>query len=301
MKAIQFNRYGGAEVLRQVDIDPPHASPGQIRITVRAAGVNPSDWKRRSGLYRNFESVEFPAGVGVEAAGIVNEIGAGVYGVAIGDPVFGFGINTMAEQALLTHWAHQPGTVSFEVAASLPVVVETAWRCLDEVGVRSGETLLICGAAGGIGSAAIQLARLRGMTVIGTASAAKHDYLRQLGAQATSYGPGLAERVRQLAPAGVDAALDLAGAGIIPDLIDIVGDAGKVLSAADFDAPKYGARFSYGPPRDPQRVLADAARLLASGRLRMHVEQTFPLADTAAAQILSATGRVTGKLVVVMS
>ncbi len=212
MKAIEFSEYGGPGVLHIVDVEAPHAGPCEVRIKVRAAGVNPSDWKRREGQYRAFKDVCFPAGLGVEGAGIVDEVGSAVTDVAIGDPVFGFGFgeNTMAEQAVLTHWARKPDNLSFEVAAGLPVVSDTATRALDQVGVAEGQTLLVSGAAGGVGTAIVQLARLRGITVIGTASATKHDYLRELGAVPTTYGEGQEERVRELAPGSVDAAIDVA-------------------------------------------------------------------------------------------
>lgn len=298
MKAIQFSKYGGPEVLHVVEVDEPHAGAGQVRIAVRAAGVNPSDWKRRAGI---FESVSFPSGVGVEASGVVDEVGLGVSDASVGDAVFGFGANTAAQYAVLTHWAHKPDGVSFEVAGGLPVIADTATRALDEVGVKSSETLLVSGAAGGIGSAVVQLAHLRGITVIGTASTQKHDYLHGLGAIPTTYGPGLAERARELAPQGVDAALDVAGSGIIPELIEIVGDASRVLSVADFSAEKYGAKFSHGPPKNPERVFADVARLCSEGLFRLRVEQTFPLERTAEAHEISARGHVAGKLVILIA
>lgn len=298
MKAVQFNEYGGPEVLRVVEVKKPHACPGQLRIAVRAAGVNPSDWKDRAGDARDSEPVRLPSGVGFEASGVVDEVGAGVPNVAVGDAVFGFGANAVAEYAVLSHWARKPANVSFEVAGGLPVIAETARRCLEQLGVQSGETLLVSGAAGGIGSAVVQFACLAGVTVIGTASAVKHEYLRELGAIPTTYGPGLAERVRELAPVGVDRALDVAGSGIIPELIEIVGDPARVLSAADFTAPQYGAKFCYGPPKNPERVFAEVARLCSEGRFRLHVEQTFPLERTAEAQELSAKGHVTGKLII---
>jgi NADPH:quinone reductase-like Zn-dependent oxidoreductase len=298
MKAVQFSEYGGSEVLRVVEVAEPHAGPGQVRIAVQATGVNPSDWKRRAGQYRDFEEVAFPTGVGVEASGVVDEVGPGISNVLVGDAVFGFGENTMAQFAVLTHWAHKPDDLPFEVAGGLPVVIDTAARALDEVGVKSGETLLVSGAAGGIGSAVLQFARLRGITVIGTASARKHDYLRELGAIPTTYGPGLADRVKELAPEGVDAALDLAGSGIIPELIEIVGNPPHVLSVADFSAEQYGAKFSHGPPKDPERFFADVARLYSDGRFHLRVDQTFPLEQTAQAQDVSAQGRVTGKLII---
>ena len=298
MKAIQFNEYGGPDRLHMVEVAVPPVGPGQVRIRVHAAGVNPSDWKRREGQYRAFEDVRFPAGLGVEGAGTVTAIAAGIEGVAIGDPVFGFGDDLMAEEAILTHWASKPDDVSFEVAAGLPVVSDTATRALDQVGVEEGQTLLVSGAAGGVGTAILQLARLRGIAVIGTASAAKHDYLQGLGAIATTYGSGLEERVRALAPAGVDAAIDVAGSGIIPELIRIVGDPGHVLSVADFSAEQYGAKFSHGPPVDPARLFESMARLCSSGVFTLRIEQVFPLERAREAQEASQSGRTTGKLVV---
>ena len=298
MKAVEFNEYGGPDVLHIVEVEAPHAGPGEVRIRVRAAGVNPSDWKRREGQYRAFEDVQFPAGLGVEGAGIVDEVGAGVANVTVGDMVFGFGENTMAEQAILTHWAKKPDNLSFEVAAGLPVVSDTATRALDQVDVAEGQTLLISGAAGGVGSAIVQLARLRGIIVIGTASATKHDYLRELGAIPTTYGDGLEERVRALMPDGVNAAIDVAGSGIIPELIRIVGDPAHVLSVADFSAEEYGAKFSHGPPVDPAGPFVAMAGLCSSGSFTLRIDQTFPLDRAKVAQEVSQSGRVTGKLVV---
>jgi NADPH:quinone reductase-like Zn-dependent oxidoreductase len=303
MKAIQFSEYGSPDVLRIVEVNEPHAGPGEVRIAVRAAGVNPSDWKRLAGQYRDFEEVTFPSGLGVEGSGIVDEVGPGISNVAAGDAVFGCGEHamTMAQYAVLTYWARKPDDLSFEVAGGLPVIADTATRALDEVGINTGDTLLVSGAAGGIGSAVLQFARLRGITVIGTASAQNHGYLRELGAIPTTYGPGLGDRVGQLAPQGVDAALDLAGSGIIPELIEIVGDPWHVLSVADFSAPQFGAKFSHGPSKDLERVLADVARLCSEGKFRLHVGRTFPLEQTREAQEISAKGHVTGKLVITIS
>jgi NADPH:quinone reductase-like Zn-dependent oxidoreductase len=298
MKAVQFNEYGGPEVLQVVEADEPHPGPGQVRIAVRAVGVNPSDWKRRAGQYRDFDPITFPSGVGVEASGVVDEVGPGVSGIRLGEAVFGYGENTVAHYAVLTHWMPKPDDLSFEVAGGLPVITETAWRSLEQTGAQPGETLLVSGAAGGIGSAAVQFARYRGITVIGTASPQQQDYLRELGAIATTYGPGLTERVRALAPEGVDAALHLAGAGIIPELIDLVDDPSRVVSVVDFAAPQYGAQFCAGPPRNPEAVLAEVARLHSEGQFSLHVERTFPLEQTARAHEVSAAGRVTGKLVI---
>lgn len=301
MKAVRFNTYGGPEVLQVVEVEAPHAGPGQVRIRVRAAGVNPIDWKIRAGLMREFMPRALPSGVGVEAAGVVDELGAGVADVAVGDPVFGAGIDTVAEHAVLTHWAHKPGHLSFEEAAGYAGVVETATRILAQVGARPGETLLVNGAAGGVGSAVVQFARHRGLTVIGTASAGKHGYLRSLGAVPTTYGPGLVDRVKALAPGGVQAALDLAGSGVIPELVALAGDASRVLSIADFTATRHGAQVSSRPQPHPEPFYAEAARLHGEGAFRMPVEQTFPLEETAQAHRVSEQRRVTGKLVITLA
>lgn len=298
MKAIRYNQYGGSDLLHIAEVEPPQPGSGEICIAVRAAGVNPSDWKRREGLYRSFDAVQFPAGIGVEGAGIVNAVGAGVADDIIGDAVFGFGNDLMAEQAILTHWAKKPENVSFEMAAALPVVADTATRALDQVGIMPGQTLLVSGAAGGVGTAILQLAHLRGITVIGTASTAKHDYLRKLHAIPTTYGDGLEARVHALAPSGIDAAIDVAGSGIIPELIEIVGEPAHVLSVADVSVEQYGAKFSHGPPVDPSGLLATMADLCSAGAFTMPIERTFSLDQARAAQEMSQAGHVTGKLVV---
>lgn len=300
MKAVRYESYGEPDVLDIVEVDVPHAGPGQVRVRVRAAGVNALDWKLRSGLYKDFMPITFPAGVGAEAAGIVDEVGEGVSGVAVGEAVFGLAVmrTALAEHAVLTSWAAKPEAMPFEIAGALPIAAETAMRVLDLVAVKPGETLLVAGAAGGVGSAVVQLARYRGVVVIGTASEAKHDYLRTLGAEPTTYGPGLRERVHALTPKGVDAALDLAGAGVIPDLIAIVGDGARVLSIADIDAPKYGAQVTTSQVARPEFALAEVARIYEKGAFDVHIDGRFPLDRIAEAQTISAAGRVAGKLVI---
>src|SRR5215212_6503572 len=184
-----------------------------------------------------------------------------------------------------------------EEAAGYPVPVETAIRILDQVGVQPGETLLVSGAAGGVGSAVVQIARHRGIGVIGIASGLNQDYLRSLGAVPTTYGAGLADRVRDLAPHGIDAALDIAGSGVVPELIELAGEPSKVLSIADFGAPEHGAQVST-TATNAAGALAKAARLFTEGAFRIPVEKTFPLAEAAEAQEASAAGHVAGKFVV---
>ncbi|WP_410617535.1 alcohol dehydrogenase catalytic domain-containing protein, partial [Amycolatopsis sp. lyj-109] len=168
-KKVIFTEFGGPEVLQLVDAEDPHAGPGQVRIAVRAAGVNPVDWRVREGQVLGAHPTVLPSGVGLDAAGVVDEVGDGVVGVEIGDSVFGEGSNTYAEFAVLTAWAVMPEGLTFEEAAGYPSVVETALRLIREAGVRPGETLLVSGASGGVGSAVLQIARERGIAVIGTA------------------------------------------------------------------------------------------------------------------------------------
>ncbi|MET9148620.1 NADP-dependent oxidoreductase [Streptomyces sp. NPDC004042] len=297
MKKVSFAEFGGPDVLRLLDAEEPHAGPGQIRVAVRAAGVNPVDWRIREGQILAAHPIELPAGVGLDAAGVVDEVGEGVEGVAIGDRVFGEGSSTYAEFAVLSAWALMPEDLTFEEAAGYPSVVETALRIIREVGVRSGQTLLVSGASGGVGSAVLQIARERGITVIGTAGAANQDYLRSLGALATTYGDGWVERVRRLGR--VDAALDLAGSGVIRELVELTGDPRKVVSIADLGAPEFGARFS-GVAGSVPDALTEAVGLISRGRLHIPVEKTYPLRDAAAAHVDSQAGHTRGRRVLLV-
>jgi NADPH:quinone reductase-like Zn-dependent oxidoreductase len=300
MKAVQFARYGGPEVLEIAEIDEPHAGPGRVRIAVRAAGVNGIDWKLRAGYLQEMQPLDFPAGTGMDAAGAIDQVGADVTDVAVGDAVFGTGTATYAEYAVLTSWAVMPQGLSFEEAAGYPVPVETAVRVINQVGIKSGQTLLVSGASGGVGSSVLQIARDRGITVIGTASASNQDYLRSLGARATTYGDGLVERVRALAPDGIDAALDLAGSGVIPELIELTGAPGTVVSIADFGASKYGAQVS-GTPEHQTAAYAEAARLFGQGNFRLRIDKCFPLAEAATAHAASAEGHAAGRIIITVA
>ncbi len=297
MKAIRFETYGDPDVLEVADVEAPHAGPGEIRIAVRAAGVNGMDWKIRSGMLREMMPVPLPAGTGLDAAGIVDEVGDGVQDVAVGDAVFGAGSNTLAEHAVLTDWARKPEQLSFAEAAGYPIPVETAQRILDLVDVDAGQTVLVSGASGGVGSAVVQLAVARGATVIGTASEANQRYLEDLGATPTTYGDGLVERVRALAPDGVDAALDIAGSGVIPELVELTGDPAKVVSIADFSAGEHGAQVS-GTSADRTGAYERAAREFEAGRLRIPVANAFPLEQAAEAHWVSEAGHAAGRTVV---
>jgi NADPH:quinone reductase-like Zn-dependent oxidoreductase len=299
MKAVRYDTYGGPEVLRLVDVDEPHAGPGQVRVAVRAAGVNGIDWKIRAGYTSGGSALEKPRGAGMDAAGVVDEVGGGVTDVVVGDAVFGGGSDTYAESAVFTTWAKKPDAMSFEEAAGYPIAVETALRILQQVGVQRGQTLLVSGAAGGVGSAVLQFARDRGVTVIGTASEKNQDYLRSLGATPTTYGDGLVERVRGLAPGGIDAALDIAGSGVIPELIELTGEPSNVLSIADFGAGEFGAQLS-SSAQNHSAAYAEAVRLFNEGTFRLPVARTFPLTEAARAQAAAAEGHIAGRSVLLV-
>jgi len=299
MKAVRFSRFGDPEVLEIADLPDPHPGAGQVRIAVRAAGVNPSDWKKRQGLMDQ----QLPQTLGYEAAGVVDELGAGVADVAVGDRVFGFCADgaAQAELAVLPVYAPVPASLDFAVAATLPASVETAWRALDQLGAGSGSTLLVNGASGSVGSAAVQLAVARGARVIGTASPANHEYLRSLGAEPVTYGEGLAGRVRALAPRGVDLALDVAGSGVLPELIELAGGPEHVVTLADFDgAQKYGVRFSRGDDGRALHALAGIGELIESGRFSPPAVRGFPLAEVAEAHRAGERGHARGKVVLLV-
>ncbi|GAA0988350.1 NADP-dependent oxidoreductase [Acrocarpospora macrocephala] len=297
------------------EVEEPHAGPGKIRIAVRASGLSAGETYVRSGTLRDVVPVTFPYRTGFDAAGVVDEVGDGVTGVGVGDEVFGMtttaarGAN--ADYVVLAAWAPKPAAWSWEEAGGAAGNVETATRVLDRLAVGAGHTVLVQGAAGGVGTVAVQLAVARGATVIGTASEHNHDFLRSLGAEPAMYGTGLVERIRALAPAGVDAVFDCAG-GALPDLIAIAGDPARVVTIADFTAAAHGVHMSHGAPADDTAAAVGAAAdpmalhglgiavaLAEQGRLRAPVAAAFPLAEAAAAHELSESRHARGKIVLV--
>ena len=299
MRALQFKAYGGPEVLEWAAAPEPHAGPGQIRIAVRAASVNPIDWKRLAGAASGSEPMVGTGYLGYDAAGVVDEVGAGVTGVSVGDDVLGRGRNTQAEYAVLDSWASKPASVDWAVAAAVGVAGETAERGLRLLDVKAGETVFVDGGAGGVGAIAVQMARARDARVIASSSEANEDYLREIGASPVLYGEGVADRVRAAAGGPVDAVFDVVGKTPIEDLIGLVREPSQVLSIANFAAGEAGARTTGGgADSQPMAALAQVAELLAQNKLVVKV-QTFPFDRAAEAYRISQAGHVRGKLVLV--
>jgi NADPH:quinone reductase-like Zn-dependent oxidoreductase len=299
MWALQFREYGDPSVLSIGEAPDPHPGAGQIRIVVRAASVNGIDWKIRSGLTAQGKPLEGTGFLGFDAAGVVDEVGDGVTDVRVGDDVFGLGTKTHAEFAVLKSWTHKPPSVDWSVAAAAGVAAEAAERALRLLGVREGTRLFVDGGAGGVGAVAVQMAVASGATVVASASQANHDYLREIGAIPVLYGHGLVDRVRALPVGQIDAVLDVAGKTPIKELIALAPEPSQVVSIANFSAADAGARVTGGgADSEPEKALAEAARLLEQGELVIKV-QTFPFARAAEAHQLIQDGHVRGKLALI--
>ncbi|MDN4609530.1 NADP-dependent oxidoreductase [Arthrobacter burdickii] len=298
MKTIVFDRFGGVEVLHEAETEIPQPGPGQVRVRVKAAGVNALDGKIRSGMLEAVYPTTFPAVPGGELAGVVDALGEGVSHVEMGDAVLGWAdTGSYAQYALATVVAAKPAGLEWHDAAALPVAADTAERVLNLLGVTAGETVLMHGASGGVGTLAVQLAVRRGARVIATAGPSNQDYLTSLGATATVYGEGLVERVRTLAVDGVDAVFDLAGKGALEDSITLRGGTDRIVTIADFAARQLGITFAPGRPQERSAShLAAVAQGVADGRITTTVT-TYPLSRAAEAQQASDTGHVRGKLV----
>ncbi|HZA84206.1 MAG TPA: NADP-dependent oxidoreductase [Actinomycetes bacterium] len=299
MRALQYKAYGGPEVLEWAEAPDPHAGAGQIRIAVRAASVNPIDWKAFSGAMSGGEPLAGTGYLGYDAAGVVDEVGEGVTGVSEGEEVFGRGRNTQAQSAVLDSWAAKPPSVDWAVAAAAGVAGETSERGLRLLDVKAGDTLFVDGGAGGVGAVAVQMALARGAKVIASSSEANHDYLREIGATPVRYGQGVAERVRAAAGGPVDAVFDVAGKTPVEDLISLVPEPSQVLTIANYTAGQAGARVTGGGADSrPMEALALVADLLAQNKLVLKV-QTFPFDRAAEAYRISQAGHVRGKLVLI--
>jgi NADPH:quinone reductase-like Zn-dependent oxidoreductase len=297
VRAITFDRFGGPDVLHEADIAVPQPGPGQVRIRVKAAGLNALDGKIRAGMMAAMFSTAFPAVPGAELAGVVDALGEGVTHLQVGDEVLGWSdTGAYAEYALASKVARKPSGLAWQDAAALPVATETSERVLEALGVVAGETVLMHGAAGAVGTLAIQLAVARGARVIATAGPSNQEYVTSLGATATVYGEGLVERVRALAPDGVDAVFDIAGKGALADSIALRGGTERIVTIADFGAQQLGVTFSSGGGGGSSAALAAVAQDAATGKLRTTVT-AYPLERAAKAHEVSDTGHGRGKIV----
>jgi NADPH:quinone reductase-like Zn-dependent oxidoreductase len=298
MRAIVVDRFGGPEVLSVTEVPDPEPGPGQVLVRVEAAGVNAFDGKVRSGAMESVFRTRLPVVLGLEVAGTVAAVGPGA-DVAPGTRVAGWCRAGYAELAVVEPWIVLPDDLDSVQAAALPVVCEAARRTLRILGLRPGETLLVHGASGGVGGLATQLAVAAGVTVVGTASPARLEHVTGFGAVATEYGGGLVERVRALAPQGVDAVLDTAGRGALPDSIELRGGTDRIVTIADPAAFDLGITFTSRSEPDSDD-LADLARQVTAGEIVVPVAAALPFADAAEAHRLVDSGHAGGKVVLVV-
>ncbi|MFG3012684.1 NADP-dependent oxidoreductase [Streptomyces cinerochromogenes] len=305
MKGISYPRYGGPEVLEYGELRDPKVGPDQVLVRVRAAAVNPVDWKCREGHLDPVLDAVFPVIPGWDVSGVVVQPGAAVTEFAAGDEVIGYvredflSRGTFAEYvaAPVRTLARKPRTLSFEEAAGLPLAGLTAYQVLVKaLEVRRGETVLVHAAAGGVGSLAVQIAAHLGARVIGTAGEHNHDYVRTLGGEPVAYGEGLTERVRGLAPEGVEAVFDTVGGDTLKTSANLLAPEGRLASIADPEVRGYGGRYCFVRP--DAEDLRHLSELADQGALSVHVERTFPLERAADAHRLSQEGHTRGKIVV---
>ncbi|NYH76980.1 NADPH:quinone reductase-like Zn-dependent oxidoreductase [Actinopolyspora biskrensis] len=293
MRAIQFSDYGSSEVLKLVEVGVPEPGAGQVRVAVRVAGVNPLDWKLRSGV---MTELSLPRRPGMELAGVVDAVGASA-SFEVGDEVFGWAeTGSYAEYALASLVARKPAELSWRDAAALPVAGATALRVLRQLELREGEVLLLHGASGAVGRFATQLAVDLGATVIGTAGEQRFEDLRSLGATPVAYGAGLVERVREIT-SRVDAVFDAAGQNVLPESVKLRGTTDRVITIADPRASELGVTFSSGGSGERSSELLDEiVERVVAGKLSVRHARAYPLSEAAAAQDDSETGHSGGKI-----
>jgi NADPH:quinone reductase len=307
-RVVLATAYGGPEVLTVADRPVGAPGPGEARVEVRAAGVNPADWKGYTGAFGT-DPAQLPRRLGFEVSGVVTAVGPDV-ALSVGDEVIGFRVSGgYAAEVVVpaTALVPKPASLGWEPAAGLMLAGATAVHALTATGVGDGDTVLVHGAAGGVGLMAVQLAALRGARVVGTVGGDGADLVRRLGAEPVRYGAGLADRVRAIAPDGVDAALDLVGTDEAVDVsLELVAERQRIATIAAFGrAAADGIRaLGGGPGADPGTELRDAARaelaaLAGAGRLEVVVAGSFPLEDVAAAHRQGMAGHTHGKLVLV--
>ncbi len=302
MHAIQINDYGGPDVLQLVEVPVPQPGENQVLIKIHAAGVNPADWKMRSGLMKQFRPVPMPWRPGLEAAGVVEELGPGVTQLQVGQEVYGPLTGAYAEYAVASASSLQRKTEnsSFEEAASVPIGALTAWGALiDTAGVQSGQRVLVQGAAGGVGVFVVQLALWKGAEVIGTASSTNMEFIQSLGAQAVNYN---SEPIEQ-AVKDVDIVIDTVGGDIPRRSLQVLRPGGTLVTtvgALPEDFGKAQGIRAVRAGRAPEARLKDITELIEAGTLKPVVYRVFPLAEAQEAQELSETRHGRGRIVLRM-
>ena len=303
-RAVRFEQYGGIDVLNVVDVEDPVAGPGELLVRVRAAGINPGEAKIRDGSLHSMWPATFPSGQGSDLAGVVEAVGEGVDGFAPGDEVIGWtdGRASHAELAVVDadHAVPKPSGLSWEVAGGLFVAGATAVGAVRAVGAAGGDTVVVSGAAGGVGSLAVQLARRAGATVIGLAGDANADWLRAHGVTPVRYGDGVADRIRDAAPDGVDALIDTHGDGYVKLAIELGVAPERIDTIADFDAVgTYGVKAEGNAAAATPETLAELAGLVAEGELDLPVAATYPLERVRDAYAELEQGHTRGKIVLI--
>jgi NADPH:quinone reductase-like Zn-dependent oxidoreductase len=299
MKAVRFDRYGGIDVLQVVDAPVPEPAEGEVLVKVKAASINPGEAKIREGVFHKVWPASFPSGEGSDLAGIVTRVGIGVEGVTTGDQVIGFTHRraSHAEYVVIDaqNLTRKPANVSWEVAGSLAVAGSTAYASVRAVSLRRGDTVVVSGAAGGVGSISVQLARRAGAEVIGIAGQANHDWLTAHGIKPVTYGNGLANRLRE---AAIDAFIDTYGQGYVKIAIELGIAPDRINTIIDFAAAKqYGVKTEGSQAALNAAVLAELAQLIAAGELEVPIAATFPLGDVRDAFQLLEQGHTRGKIV----
>lgn len=304
-RAVIFEAFGGPEVLELREVPEPHAGSGEVRVRVTVVGLNPMDWVLASvpEAAARF-GVTFPSGFGTDFAGVVDEVGEDVSGFAVGDRVYGGALNRAAAEFTVVDPStgtlqRTPEEISDEVAATLPVAGRTAAAALTTIGLKAGDTVLIGGAAGGVGVLAVQLARLAGARVIGTASEGTFDFLRQLGATPVAYGPGLEDRVRALVPGGVSAAADMFGTETAEAALALGVPPERICTIAAGPNPPGGVRPTGGLDAQPEDLKRITDAIIAD-EITVPIAAAFPIEQIREAVRLQAGRHVHGKIVVTL-
>jgi NADPH:quinone reductase-like Zn-dependent oxidoreductase len=303
-RAVRFDEYGGIDVLNVAEVEDPVPGPGQLLVRVKAAGINPGEAKIRQGMLHDRWPAAFPSGQGSDLAGVVEAVGDGADGFQPGDEVIGFTDNRASQAELVVidaeNATRRPTGVSWEVAGGLFVVGATAWAAVRAVSLSQGDTVVVAGAAGGVGSLAVQLARRAGATVIGLASEHNHEWLRGHGVVPVTYGEGVADRIRQAAPGGVDAFIDTVGPpyvdlalelGVAPDRIDTIADFAAVA--------EHGVKADGNAVGASAGTLAELAALIDAGDLELPIAASYPLDQVRDAYAELERNHTRGKIVLV--